>query len=484
MNRPEDRLEGKLKPLCVDLDQTFFLTDTLHETVVSILLRKPWLLFYLLFQLWRGRAAFKLAVSQLYQLPIATLPVNQQLLEFLKAESKVRPVWLVTAATQAIADQVVANWPVFVGAIGSSTEVNLKGRQKAELLVTKFGQGGFDYIGDSRADLKVWPLADQVGVVVQEGGRANSVKLALAKIKPMTWEFTRPSRSRRSWLKAIRVHQWVKNLLLFAPIVMAHQIFEPVARQAGIISFLAFSFTASAVYLLNDLIDLEADRAHPIKRLRPAAQGVIGVLPALLVAVGLLVSGATLSLLLPNSFATCLALYFSITCLYSAWGKTVPIVDIITLAGLYTLRIFAGAMAAQVPVSNWALAFSMFLFLSLACVKRVAELTAARDEGRGKLRRRGYGIDDLDQIARFGSTSGYLSVLVLALYLQSQDVEKLYIAPDRLWLLCPVLLYWISRVWLLTSRGELNEDPIVFALHDRVSYLCGALCGVIMYIAH
>ena len=287
------------------------------------------------------------------------------------------------------------------------------------------------------------------------------------------------------FVRALRVHQWVKNLLVFLPLIMAHRAGNGLMLVQTLAAFFSFSLCASAVYLINDIMDLEADRNHESKRLRPIASGQFAVRSAALTAlIGLILSGAAAALL-PDKFGLCLAFYFLVTTLYSMHFKKIVVADIVILALLYALRILAGGFAAGIPVSQWLLAFSMFFFLSLACVKRFSELRtlrAANHEG-GAGNRRGYRPEDLEQIAQFGSSSGYISVLVLALYISSRDVSVLYRHPQAIWLVCPLILYWISRVWLLARRGEVHEDPILFAISDRVSYLVGLLSAALIFIA-
>jgi 4-hydroxybenzoate polyprenyltransferase len=261
---------------------------------------------------------------------------------------------------------------------------------------------------------------------------------------------------------------------------MAHVPLSLPLVVALVCAFLAFSLVASAVYLMNDLVDLPADRQHRYKRLRPLARGELSIVAALGAVPILLGAAGALAALLPPEFGYFLMVYFVTTVAYSLRLKQIVLVDILVLASLYTVRIMAGGAAIEVPVSQWLLGFSMFLFFSLACVKRFSELRLARKNNESSTRGRGYLASDLEQVAMFGVASGYLSVLVLALYVSSGDVTDLYRSPGYLWLLCPLVLYWISRVWLLAHRGELHDDPIVFALRDRASYLVGGLIAVVM----
>jgi 4-hydroxybenzoate polyprenyltransferase len=293
--------------------------------------------------------------------------------------------------------------------------------------------------------------------------------------------------TRSRWLaavQAIRVHQWVKNLLLFVPVILDHKLFNGEAMAKACLGFTAFCLAASGGYILNDMLDLEADRRHATKRHRPFASGALP--PALGIAlIPLLVIGAIWIgwTRLPSRFVASLGLYLVLTTAYSTYLKRIAVLDVLLLAGLYTLRVLAGVAASHVRFSTWLLAFSMFLFLSLAFVKRYAEVSGLEPGGDEQVRRRGYRRGDREWLGSMGSSSGYLSVLVLALYINSDQVVALYRAPLLLWLVCPLLLLWIGRMWLRAYRGQIHEDPIVAAVRDPLSYLLGALVGVIMYAA-
>ena len=292
----------------------------------------------------------------------------------------------------------------------------------------------------------------------------------------------------RVWpaLRALRAHQWIKNLLVFVPVLMAHRVTDAPALTAAAFAFVAWCLAASGVYIVNDLLDIEADRRHPHKRRRPLASGSLTKKSALVLVPALLLPGLALAfLLLPTLFGLALLLYLSMTTAYSLFLKRLAVVDVMVLAGLYTLRVLSGGIAAGVAVSPWLLAFSMFLFLSLAFVKRYTELRAAADdETHGETSRRGYTREDMELLKSFGTASGYLSVLVLALYInQSREVTLLYRTPAALWLIGPCLLYWVTRVWLLAARGRMHEDPVVFTVKDPVSYALGAIIAALIVIA-
>jgi 4-hydroxybenzoate polyprenyltransferase len=283
-------------------------------------------------------------------------------------------------------------------------------------------------------------------------------------------------------LHAIRLHQWTKNLLVFIPLIMAHQAADEVPVLRGILAFFAFSLFASATYVLNDFIDRDRDRRHPKKRLRPLASGAVSARTAIILVSVLILSGVAVSLFLSRPFIWIVVGYFAVSVFYSLWFKKIILMDVMTLALFYTLRIFAGSVACAIPVSSWLLAYSIFIFFSLALLKRYSELKALTQE-EGAFTGRGYRKWDLEPLAQLGTASGYLSVLVLALYVSSGEVAGLYTHPRMLWLLCPVMLYWISRIWLLAHRGSIPDEPIVFALRDRASYIAGALAGAIVWMA-
>jgi 4-hydroxybenzoate polyprenyltransferase len=295
-----------------------------------------------------------------------------------------------------------------------------------------------------------------------------------------------PSAASRSLalVRALRVHQWVKNLLVFVPVVLDHKIFRAVPLEKAATAFLAFCCAASSAYILNDILDVEADRRHPTKRHRPFAAGTLNptigaVLVPGLLAIAFIASWSTL----PARFVELLAIYVVLTTAYSLYLKSVAVVDVLLLAALYTLRVLAGIAAAHVRFSTWLLAFSMFLFLSLAFLKRYTEVSAMDGVATEQVRRRGYIRGDREWLGSMGGASGYLSVLVLALYINSEQVVALYRNPLLLWLVCPLLLFWISRMWLLAHRGRIDDDPIVATVRDPVSYVIGCLVGVIMFAA-
>lgn len=462
-------------PLVVDLDGTVVRTDTLIEALLRLAATRPLLLLTLLPTLMlRGRAAFKQCVAEAVRLDPATLVYNEDVMGLAQdARAAGRPVYLATASDRDVADAVAGHLGLFDGVFASENNVNLKGEAKAALLAATFGEAGFDYAGDAEVDRPVWRRARRAIMVLPSAKLARQVE---AECPDAVVLGRRPGvlAQLRVIAKAMRVHQWAKNILIFVPALAAHQAALPTGLQAAV-AFAAFSLCASSVYLLNDLVDLPHDRLHPSKRRRPFASGALPLpwAPGLIALT--LGGGLCLAALLPPSFFLMLMIYYACTVSYSFALKRKMVADVLMLAALYTIRVFAGAAATSIAVSPWLLAFSMFLFFSLAVVKRQSELTLLGRAGRGEVSGRGYLLQDLSMLHSMAASSGYMAVLVLALYISSTDVLPLYHTPQALWLLCPVLLFWISRVMMLSQRGHLHDDPVVFALTDRVSLFTGAV---------
>lgn len=466
------------RPLVVDLDGTLIRSDTLYESLWKLISRNPLHVFMIPLWLARGRAALKRQIAGRVAIDVAALPYRADLLNYLRAQRAAgRRLVLATASDRMIAEQVAAHLDLFDEVLASDGKTNLKGSHKAAALASRFGDRGYSYAGDGRADLPVWKLAATALVIGDDGRLADRVR----ETTPV--EKTLSSGSSAGWpfVRALRLHQWVKNILIFVPLVAAHRVADPVALWQTTLAFLSFGLTASAGYLLNDLVDVEVDRHHPTKKYRPFASGALDFRAGFLGAPALLIAGAGISLLLPAAFTIALLGYFTATQFYSFYLKRIVLADVFMLAMLYTARIIAGAIAITVPTSQWLLAFSIFLFLSMAFVKRYSELNALKLEEKDLAAGRGYRVIDFELLSSFGAASGYIAVLVFALYINSPEVGVLYRAPEYLWLFCLVLLYWISRVWIIAHRGGMHDDPIIFALKDRVSYAVGA-AGVASFI--
>ncbi len=467
-----------LPPLCVDLDETLVRTDLLHETLLILLKRAPLSLLAIPFWLIKGRANLKHQLALRTQMEVVHLPYRTDLIEFLRAEQvRGRRLVLVTAADRLLATGVQDHLQLFSEVIASDGSLNLKGANKAQLLEERFGKRQFDYAGDSHADFAVWRSARRA-IVVSDSKRFVS---AISLILPVEAVF--PKTTGRFWLlfKACRPHQWAKNALVFIPVLTSHRLTETHVILEGMLAFFSFSFIASSVYLLNDMLDLEADRAHAIKRSRALAAGQVLVPIAAGVCLLLFVAGVTIGILCGAGFLLFAVLYLGGNIVYSVWLKRVVMLDVVVLACFYTLRLLAGGAATGIGCSDWLLAFSVFFFFCLAIVKRYSELRELGDTtasaGRGYLR------TDLESIGTFGVSSGLISVLVLVLYVMSPDVRILYQRPTLLLLLCPLFLYWITRLWFKANRGEVPQDPVVFALTDRTSYIAGVLAALVLYAA-
>lgn len=453
----------------MDLDGTLFPVDTAWENLRMIILQKPAKIPELLVHLLQGRAALKCWLQAEAGIEAKSLPLREELASIIQREKKKgRPVHLVSGAPQVVVTQTARRLGLKnkEGHWGSSPRVNLT-LAKRSFLLKKFGLRGYDYFGDREADLPIFREADRGGVV---GARPGMVRRALQSNAKLDVICPHPPFGVSAW-KGLRTHQWVKNFLLLVPLFSAHAWDQPAKWGLAIEALFAFSFLSSAVYLLNDLHDLEADRTHPQKRARPLAHGDLKIPEALLMAASLLVLALALAWRLGAAFFFYAVAYLVVAVAYNVWAKSKPGLDLIGLASFYTLRILAGGTAVGIVCSPWLLGYAIFMFLSLACVKRVSELHRLRGEKKLWAEGRGYGVEDLEAIAAIGISSGVVSVLVAALYVNSPDVRILYAQPQFLWLLCPILFYWVIRVWLKTLRGKMPEDPVLFALKDRGSWI-------------
>ncbi len=463
----------------MDVDGTILATDLLHESFLAALKRDPRVLFLAPLWLCRGRAFLKRKLAARAHLAVDLLPFNEVVIEYLKTQADAgRPILLVSASEVALVEKVADRLDFVDGVIGSEGDVNCKGGAKAAAICARLGSQPWEYVGDSNADFEVWSQAAHVTCVSSSPAFARKVSKAFPKATVLA----KGGGGIGVLLHALRVHQWAKNLLVFLPFILAHQLFNMRAWGQAVCAALAFSLCASGVYLLNDLLDLEADRIHPRKRRRPCAAGLLSISSALTLAPLLFATAFVIAALVSPAFTLVLGIYLVITTGYSYRLKAIMFVDIITLAILYTIRLVGGGLATGVTVSQWLLALSMFLFVSLACVKRFSELLVLRGRNESHPRGRGYFVGDIDQVAMFGSSSAYMAVLVLALYVSSQEVIELYKTPQVIWLACPLLMYWVSRTWLLARRGLVHDDPLVFALKDKVTYVVVAI-GMLIFFA-
>jgi 4-hydroxybenzoate polyprenyltransferase len=466
-------------PLCVDLDGTLLLTDLLAESFFGLLRNDPFAALMTPFWLLKGRAHLKRQIAERSAIDPENLPYNLPMLDYLRQQKqKGRRLILATASDSLLAQRVADHLGIFDEVIASNGDHNLKARRKLAALEERFGAGKFDYAGDSSADMAIWERSRQAVVV----GSASLAARVRAMGKPLH-EIPRPSVPPHTLLRALRPHQWAKNALLLIPLILAHKVTDATRWIHLAWAILAFSLTASSIYIWNDLLDLAADRKHPRKRNRPFASGLLRIHQGVAMSATLALCGVAIAwALVSPRFLALLLLYLALTTAYSSYFKRKLLVDVLCLAGLYTLRIVAGGVAATVPVTPWLLAFSLFFFLSLAFAKRYTELSLMRDTP-GKVSNRGYWAADLEMIGSMGPTSGFLSVLVLALYINGLEVRSLYGRPDALYFVCPVLLYWICRVWFLAHRDQLHDDPVLFALKDRNSLIAGVMVAIILLVA-
>lgn len=466
-------------PLVVDLDGTLTPVDTLIEAVIRLIKQSPLNLLFMPFWLLRGRAAFKCEVAARTTFFAGRLPYREAFVAYLRSEKRAgRQIILATAAHRSIAEAVAQHLDLFDEVFATDEGHNLKGAAKLTVLQEKFGHG-FAYAGDSRADLPIWRAAQAAILVGVKPGIARTVEQAI----PNERNFPNEKVGVKVWMRAFRVHQWLKNLLLFVPLLTAFSFMD--VRNVGLImlAFLAFSLTASATYIVNDLWDLDSDRTHPRKRLRPFASGTIAISHALAAATGALILALALALAVSQAFLLMLLLYVAITSFYSWTLKEYVLIDVITLSLLYTLRILAGSVTIGVATSSWLLAFSVFIFLSLALVKRCSELVSLGQAGEEAASGRDYRVTDLTVLWPLGLASAVSAVVVFGLFVQAADTQERYASPALLWLVAIGLIYWLARLWIKTSRGEMHDDPVVYAIKDRGSRLTMILLAVIIVTA-
>lgn len=459
--------------LVVDLDDTLVRTDTLFEQFIALVFRNPLAALMLLPTVLAGPAAFKAKLAALQPLDPASLPYDEPLLAFLREQKAVdREIHLVTAAHHSTAEAVATHCGVFDSAEGTSGDRNLKGHGKAERLAERFPQG-FAYAGDSAADLKVWARAE---AVILAGAGQQVAREARKLGKPLEAEFERPKAGFKTWRRALRLHQWTKNVLVFLPLLLSQQFTEPRALALSVIAFIALGMTASATYLINDLSDLASDRRHATKKARPLASGDLRINQVLFAIPLLLALAGGLALATSPALLGGLALYAVLTLSYTFRLKRRAILDVAALAALYAIRIFIGAAVIGAAHSAWLLTFSMFFFFSMSIAKRYAEIhNLAAVGGSLTLPGRGYKTDDGPTVLALGAAASVASVLIVVVYLMEEAFpSNIYAQPQWLWAAPFLLMIWVARLWLAAGRGELDEDPIAFAIHDRFSWKLAA----------
>ncbi|MEF3405210.1 UbiA family prenyltransferase [Agromyces sp. CCNWLW203] len=457
------------RPLVVDLDGSLLRGDTLHESVVANL-RHPAAVVSAAWALAaHGKAPMKRRLAETNRLDVTLLPTNSAVVSLMKGHAEQGGlIYLATGADRSVADAVAVRFDMFDAVFASDGLANLTSQAKADMLTTTFGERGFDYVGNSPEDAAVWSRAERAYLATTEA-RPRVPRWAGREVELLS----DPGPTRlRAWLKELRVHQSLKNTLLFLPLIAAHEFTNPTALLLTIAGFIAFTFMASSVYLLNDLLDVNLDRAHRTKRDRPIAAGWIRPMHALYASAGLAIAALVLGILIGLSFAVVLVLYAALTFSYSYWLKRITLVDVITLAMLYMIRIVAGAVVTGIALSFWFTGVTLFLFLCLAFVKRYAELHSSQGS---PVPGRGYHGDDVHTILALGVGSGLASTLLLAIYIQSPAVSLLYPAAVVLWLVIPTVFYWIGNLWIKAGRGEMHDDPVIFALRDRASLVAAAI---------
>jgi 4-hydroxybenzoate polyprenyltransferase len=467
-------------PLYVDLDGTLIRTDLLHENFMALLRQHLELVWRVPFWLLHGRARLKARLAETCDIDASHLPYREELLAYLRAERAAgRALYLATAANEAHAWRVAQHLGIFDDVLASSGDRNLKGRAKCRAIIEHCANSPFAYAGNARADIPIWKSAAE-GIVV---GAPARVAATARRITAVTREFDRADLRPAAWFLALRPHQWLKNLLVFVPLIAAHLWASPPALLASALAFVVFCLSASGAYVVNDLLDVADDRRHPRKRFRPIASGALPMPRAVLLSIALFVGAALIATQLDRTFLAVIESYVVITFGYTALLKKRIVLDALTLAALYTVRVIGGAVAIAVTPSFWLLAFMVFLFSSLALTKRCSELVTLAGLGREAAHGRDYRVSDATVLQAIGIGSGLLAVLVLALFINSSNAISSYSRPELLWALCVLLLYWISRMWIKTGRGEMHDDPVIFAARDPNSLFTIALAVVTVVLA-
>jgi 4-hydroxybenzoate polyprenyltransferase/phosphoserine phosphatase len=448
--------------LVVDLDGTLTATDTLVECYVRLARQQPLAAITALRWLLQGRAVFKRRVFEAGRLDAGCLPWREEVVAWLREQKAGgRRIVLATAADQSIADAVAGAVGVFDAAYGSNGQINLKGAAKRDHILHREG-ADFVYVGDSRADLPVWQAARAAVLVDVSSGLAAQVRART----PVEREFAGMPGDWRVWLRALRVHQWLKNVLVFVPLFTSFSFWDLGAVAAALLAFVAFGLMASGTYVFNDLWDLDSDRQHPRKRRRPFASGALPIAQGVLVALIMMAAALSVATLVSGQFLAVLCIYLVATTSYSLVLKRYVLMDVMMLASLYTLRVLAGAVAIGVDLTPWLLSFSMFVFLSLALVKRCAELVAFKRDGLDASQGRDYRVGDLVVLWPLGASASMAAVVVFGLFVSTADSAGRYGNAQLLWLVGVGLMYWLGRLWIKTARGEMDDDPIVFTLRD------------------
>ena len=466
-------------PLIIELDGTLIKSDLLFESFYSMIKHNLFLVFLLPLWFLHGKVYLKKQIAKHSYIDVESLPYQQMFIEFLRIEfNNGRKLILVTASFKTLAIKVANYLGIFSEVLSTDENINISGKQRLEVLLKKYGKQGFDYAGNGNPDHRIFPYA-RYAILVNP--RKNILKTV--KEHPHVRQvFDERNHGILPYFKVLRIHQWLKNLLLFIPLLTSHQWLNISIIIKSIVGFIAFNICASGGYLFNDLLDLPSDRNHPIKKHRPFTSGELSIISGSILMILLVIIGLIIAAVINWRFFGILLLYSLLTFAYTIHLKMYVLLDVLVLAILYTVRVIAGAELIQVPLSFWLLAFSLFLFFSLALIKRCSELYELIKIGSEQTRGRDYHITDINYLREMGIVSGYLSIIVVALYINSTNVVILYSHPKVLWLICLVLFYWISRLWLKTGRGEMTEDPIIFSLKDRGSqYIMLAVVVIILF---
>ena len=464
-------------PLCVDLDGTLLRTDMLLESLLAMIREHPACVLRVPFWMVRGKAYLKSQVATRVDFSSCHLPLNEEVMQYVREQRDKRMTVLVTGTHQSLANAVASQLDLFDEVIGSSSEVNLTSHRKRDLLQGRFGDKGFDYIGNDTDDLDVWPAANEAMVVSTPSGLANNNTQTFDRV------FNVQKSTFSDYLSLLRVHQWSKNALIGVPFILDHRVNDAAAFATVLLAFVAMSLLTSATYIFNDMLDLQADRQNATKCKRALASGAVPIIRGAQTIVLLLFLLLLITLWLPAAFNAALLMYLITTLTYSLWFKKKAMLDVITIAALHTLRVVAGILVIQADWSFWLLGFSMFFFFSLASAKRVAELINLQQAGRHYTLGRDYQTADIPVMLASGVSTGFISIMIVALYINSEKVQTMYTNPMILWLLCPVLMYWIGRIWIFTARGQMHEDPILFAIRDRGSIFAALVLGAILITA-
>ncbi len=466
--------------LTVDLDGTLMRGDLAGESLLVFLRANPLRVFQVIKWARVSKAHVKRQLAERVEIDYEHLAYNQDVVDFVASEQAAgRRTCLATGSDEILVKPLAEHVGCFDDVVASDGVTNKTGRDKVAALDEAYGAGNYSYIGNSSVDYRVWPDSQQVYVVSasERFTRAVESRFTIDKL------FQHHGDSPLTWLRQMRVYQWLKNLLLFVPLLVGHAYGDAGSVATNVLAFLSFSLCASAIYVMNDLADLPHDRRHPRKRYRPLANGDMHMLVGILLFPLLLVLSLALALFLPTDFLWVLLAYAGLTTAYSVWLKRLPIVDVIVLASLYTLRIVAGGEALDIYLTDWLLLFSMCLFFSLALLKRYTELREVVKQGDDSAGGRGYRAGHSQLVLWLGVVSGLAAVAVLFLYIDSAAVQQHYSNLTALWLTCPILLLWVWHMWRSSLKGRMLDDPILFAARDPVSLGCALALGISFVVA-